>query len=182
MNGKKPATVRDQVESLVGRTRAALAKAMPQNAPPLLLKIAPDLAWEDLSDIAAVALSGTLDGLIVSNTTVARPDSLRSGNAKETGGLSGAPLFESSTAMLRRMYELTGGKLPIIGVGGIASGSEAYAKFRAGASLVQLYSAMVYQGPAMVTRIKHELLDLLTRDGFASLAEAVGVDHREAKG
>ena len=173
---------RDQLESLVGRTRAALAKAMPQNAPPLLLKIAPDLAWEDLSDIAAVALGGTLDGLIVSNTTVARPESLRSGNAKETGGLSGAPLFESSTAMLRRMYELTEGKLPIIGVGGIASGSEAYAKFRAGASLVQLYSAMVYQGPAMVTRIKHELLDLLTRDGFASLAEAVGVDHREAKG
>ena len=173
---------RDQLEALVGRTRAALTKAMPQNAPPLLLKIAPDLAWEDLSDIAAVALAGTLDGLIVSNTTVARPDSLRSGNAKETGGLSGAPLFESSTAMLRRMYELTEGKLPIIGVGGIGSGSEAYAKIRAGASLVQLYSAMVYQGPALVTRIKHEMLDLLTRDGFATIAEAVGVDHREAKG
>ena len=173
---------RDQLEALVGRTRTALTKAMPQNAPPLLLKIAPDLAWEDLSDIAAVALAGTLDGLIVSNTTVARPDSLRSGNAKETGGLSGAPLFESSTAMLRRMYELTGGKLPIIGVGGIGSGSEAYAKIRAGASLVQLYSAMVYQGPALITRIKREMLDLLSRDGFATIAEAVGVDHREAKG
>ncbi len=172
---------RDQLESLVGRTRAALTKAMPINAPPLLLKIAPDLAWEDLADIAAVALDGTLDGLIISNTTVARHESLRSVNAKETGGLSGAPLFEASTAVLRRMYELTHGKLPIIGVGGIASGSEAYVKIRAGASLVQLYSAMVYHGPGLVTRIKHELLDLLTRDGFTSIAQAVGVDHREAK-
>ncbi|RAU23948.1 dihydroorotate dehydrogenase (quinone) [Paramagnetospirillum kuznetsovii] len=172
---------RDQLESLVGRTRAALVKAMPSGAPPLLLKIAPDLAWEDLADIAAVALAGALDGLIISNTTVARPESLRSANAKETGGLSGAPLFEASTAVLRRMYELTQGKLPIIGVGGVASGSEAYVKIRAGASLVQLYSAMVYHGPGLVTRIKHELLDLLTRDGFASVAEAVGVDHREVK-
>ncbi|OAN50185.1 dihydroorotate dehydrogenase [Paramagnetospirillum marisnigri] len=172
---------RDQLESLVGRTRAALLKAMPSGAPPLLLKIAPDLAWEDLADIAAVALSGSLDGLIVSNTTVARPETLRSANAKETGGLSGAPLFEASTAVLRRMYELTQGKLPIIGVGGIASGSEAYAKIRAGASLVQLYSAMVYHGPGLVTRIKHDLLDLLSRDGFSTIAEAVGVDHRETK-
>ncbi|MDO8605818.1 MAG: quinone-dependent dihydroorotate dehydrogenase [Phaeospirillum sp.] len=173
---------RDQLEALVGRTHAALTKAMPTGAPPLLLKIAPDLAWEDLSDIAAVALAGGLDGLIVSNTTVARPETLRSGNAKETGGLSGAPLFESSTAMLRRVHELTHGKLPIIGVGGVASGSEAYVKIRAGASLIQLYSAMVYRGPALITRIKRELLDLLTRDGFSSIAEAVGVDQREAQG
>ena len=166
----------------MGRTRAALTKAMPDGAPPLLLKIAPDLAWEDLDDIAAVALAGGLDGLIVSNTTIARPESLRSKNAKETGGLSGAPLFESSTAMLRRVYELTQGKLPLVGVGGIASGSEAYAKIRAGASLVQLYSAMVYEGTALITRIKRELAELLARDGFASVAEAVGVDHREAKG
>ncbi|MBI3445038.1 MAG: quinone-dependent dihydroorotate dehydrogenase [Magnetospirillum sp.] len=171
---------RDQLESLVGRTRAALMAAMPSGAPPLLLKIAPDLAWEDLADIAAIALEGGLDGLIVSNTTIARPESLRSKNAGQTGGLSGAPLFESSTAMLRRVYELTRGRLPIIGVGGIASGSEAYAKIRAGASLVQLYSAMVYEGPALVTRIKHDLLDLLGRDGFATITDAVGADHRGA--
>jgi dihydroorotate dehydrogenase len=152
---------RDQLEGLVGRTRAALTKVMPSGAPPLLLKIAPDLAWEDLADIAAVALAGGLDGLIVSNTTIARPDTLRSANAKETGGLSGAPLFES-----------------IIGVGGIASGSEAYAKIRAGASLVQVYSAMVYEGPALITRIKREMADLLHRDGFSTIAEAVGADHR----
>ncbi len=94
--------------------------------------------------------------------------------------MSGAPLFESSTAMLRRVYELTRGKLPIIGVGGIASGSEAYAKIRAGASLVQLYSAMVYEGPALITRIKREMADLLARDGFANIAQAVGADHRGA--
>lgn len=172
---------RDQLESLVRRTRAALIRSMPKAAPPLLLKIAPDLAWEDLSDIAAVALAGDLDGLIVSNTTVARPDSLRSAHASETGGLSGAPLFASSTAMLRRMYELTHGKLPIIGVGGIASGSEAYAKIRAGASLVQLYSALIYGGPGLVTRIKREMLDLLARDGFASITEAVGADLRDSR-
>lgn len=169
---------KDQLETLVGRTRAALNAAMPKGAPPLLLKIAPDLGWEDLADIAAVALDGALDGLIVSNTTIARPETLRSANAHQTGGLSGAPLFETSTAMLRRVYELTRGKLPIVGVGGIASGSEAYAKIRAGASLVQLYSAMVYEGPGLVTRIKREMADLLARDGFGSIAEAVGADHR----
>jgi len=172
---------RDQLESLVRRTRAALIRSMPKAAPPLLLKIAPDLAWEDLSDIAAVALAGDLDGLIVSNTTVARPDSLRSPQASETGGLSGAPLFASSTAMVRRMYELTHGKLPIIGVGGIASGSEAYAKIRAGASLVQLYSALIYGGPGLVTQIKRDMVDLLTRDGFSSITEAVGADLRDSK-
>ncbi len=169
---------RDQLESLVGRTRAALSRAMPSGAPPLLLKIAPDLAWEDLADIAAVALDGGLDGLIVSNTTVARPESLRSAHARQSGGLSGAPLFEASTAMLRRVYELTRNKLPIIGVGGIASGSEAYAKIRAGASLIQLYSAMVYEGPALITRIKTEMADLLARDGFTSIGQAIGADHR----
>jgi dihydroorotate dehydrogenase len=171
---------RDQLEALVGRTRAALDAAVPDGKrPPLLLKIAPDLNDEDLADIAAVALAGGLDGLIVSNTTIARPDWLRSDHVKETGGLSGAPLFVPSTAVLSRMYTLTEGKLPIIGVGGIASGSEAYAKIRAGASLVQLYSALVYEGPGLITRINRELVALLKRDGFASVADAVGADHRK---
>ena len=146
--------------------------------PPLLLKIAPDLNDEDLSDIAAVALGGALDGLIVSNTTIARPDSLRSAHAKETGGLSGAPLLDAATAVLRRMYTLTEGRLPLVGVGGIASGADAYAKIKAGASLVQVYSALVYQGTGLVTRINRELIQLLKRDGFASVADAVGADHR----
>jgi len=170
---------RDQLEGLVGRTRAALDKATEgAKRPPLLLKIAPDLNDEDLSDIAAVALGGALDGLIVSNTTIARPDSLRSAHAKETGGLSGAPLLDAATAVLRRMYTLTEGRLPLVGVGGIASGADAYAKIKAGASLVQVYSALVYQGTGLVTRINRELIDLLKRDGFASIADAVGADHR----
>ncbi|MFD2234967.1 quinone-dependent dihydroorotate dehydrogenase [Phaeospirillum tilakii] len=169
---------RDQLEDLVRRTRDALTRAMPRNAPPLLLKIAPDLGWEDLADIAEVALAGGLDGLIVSNTTITRPASLRSAHASESGGLSGAPLFAASTAMLRRVAELTQGRLPLIGAGGVASGSEAYAKIRAGASLIQLYSALVFGGPALVTKIKRDLLDLLRRDGFATLAEAVGADLR----
>ena len=167
---------RDQLDALVGRVRAALdAQADP---PPLLLKIAPDLTDEDKADIAAIAVDGRLDGLIVSNTTVSRPPGLASPHRDQTGGLSGKPLFALSTAVLRQMYALTGGRIPLIGVGGIANGADAYAKIRAGASLVQLYSAMVYEGPGLVTRIKHELGTLLRADGFANVAEAVGADHR----
>ncbi len=170
---------RDQLEALVGRTRAALDKAVPSaKRPPLLLKIAPDLNNEDLSDIAAVALTGGLDGLIVSNTTIARPESLKSRFAQETGGLSGAPLFAPSTSVLGRMYVLTEGRLPLVGVGGIASAEQAYAKIRAGASLIQLYSAMIYEGPGLVSRVNRGLVGLLAKDGFASLADAVGADHR----
>ncbi len=174
---------RTQLEELVGRTRAALnaAISVPAARPPLLLKIAPDLAVGDLTDIAAVTLAGQLDGLIVSNTTIARPDTLRSPLAGETGGLSGAPLFDLSTEVLRRMYRLTRGKVPLIGVGGITSGLDAYVKIRAGASLVQIYSAMVYEGPALVGRIKHDLVTLLQRDGFSNITQAVGADQREVR-
>jgi dihydroorotate dehydrogenase len=133
---------------------------------------------EDKSDIAAVALESGIDGLIVSNTTIARPDGIPATMRSEAGGLSGAPLFEPSTSVLREIYALTGGKLPIVGVGGVATGEDAYAKIRAGASLVQLYSAMVYAGPAVVHRIRRELAELLRRDGFRMVAEAVGADHR----
>ncbi len=143
---------------------------------PILLKIAPDLDGNALDDIAAVAAAAHIDGLIVSNTTVARPAALKSRHAKETGGLSGAPLFEPSTRILREMARRT--TLPLIGVGGIASGADAYAKIRAGASLVQLYSALAYEGPGLVTRIKRELLACLARDGFATVRDAVGADLR----
>lgn len=169
---------REPLEELIGRTRAALDALA--TSPPLLLKIAPDLTEDDKRDIAEVALAGKLDGLIISNTTITRPASLISPNKRETGGLSGVPLFGPSTQMLRDMYALTEGKLPLIGVGGIASGADAYAKIRAGASLIQLYSALVYAGPGLVTRIKQELTGLLRRDGFTTLTEAVGADHRRA--
>jgi dihydroorotate dehydrogenase len=146
--------------------------------PPLLLKVAPDLAEREVEDLAEVAVDARLDGLIVSNTTILRPASLVSANAPEPGGLSGRPLFEPSTRLLGEFYRLTRGKVPLIGVGGIASGADAYAKIRAGASLVQLYTALIYHGPALVGRIKRDLAALLRRDGFASVGDAVGSGNR----
>jgi dihydroorotate dehydrogenase len=157
--------------------RALLAaRAATGTAPPLLLKIAPDLTPEARADIAAVALATGIDGMIVSNTTIARPRGLKSPRADEAGGLSGRPLFAQSTAVLADMYRLTQGKLPLIGVGGVASAADAYAKLRAGASLVQLYTALVFAGPALLHSIKTGLTELLRRDGFASVADAVGAD------
>lgn len=170
LQGKAP------LAALIARTRAARDKLAQR--PPLVLKIAPDLTLADQSDIAAVALEQGLDGLMVSNTTIERPASLDARLAAETGGLSGAPLMAPSTALLGRMFLLTGGKLPLIGVGGVATARDAYAKIRAGASLVQLYSAMVYEGPGLAARIVAELPDLLAADGFAAVSEAVGADHR----
>ncbi|MSP51050.1 MAG: quinone-dependent dihydroorotate dehydrogenase [Alphaproteobacteria bacterium] len=143
---------------------------------PILAKIAPDLDPDERAAIAAVALEKKLDGLIVGNTTVAARKGLKSAARDEAGGLSGAPLFAPSLAVLRDMYRLTAGRIPLIGVGGIASAADAYAKIRAGASLVQLYTALVFEGPGLVRRIKRELADLLVRDGLASVADAVGRD------
>jgi dihydroorotate dehydrogenase len=163
---------RAELEDLVGKLQGARAKlARPV---PLLVKIAPDLDDTALADIAAIALAAKLDGLIVSNTTIERPWSLQSKAARETGGLSGAPLRPIATKILKRMRELTEGKLTLIGVGGISSGADAYERIRAGASLLQLYTALIYEGPALVTRIKRELVQLLVRDGFSSIAQAVG--------
>jgi dihydroorotate dehydrogenase len=162
----------------IARLQLARATATPRRPPPLLLKIAPDLEPQARNEIAEVALFSGLDGLIVSNSTVARPASLRSAHAHETGGLTGKPLLAPSTALLSEMYRLTGGRLPMVGVGGIASGEDAYAKIRAGASVVQLYTALIYEGPGLVTRIKADLVDLLKRDGFAAIGQAVGVGLR----
>jgi dihydroorotate dehydrogenase len=163
---------RDELEQLLGKLATARAKLA--NSVPLVVKIAPDLDDAALGDIAAIALAAKIDGLIVSNTTISRPASLKSGNARETGGLSGAPLFELSTEVLRKVHRLTEGRLTLIGVGGIGSGADAYAKIKAGATLVQLYTALTYEGPGLVARIKRELLQLLERDGFASIADAIG--------
>jgi dihydroorotate dehydrogenase len=141
---------------------------------PLLLKIAPDLDATALDDIAEVVRLSGIEGLIVSNTTIARPASLGSPQAQQSGGLSGAPLFEPSTEILRAMRQRLGTSVALVGVGGVASGADAYAKIRAGASLVQLYTAMVYEGPGLVGRIKRELSALLARDGFAHAGDAVG--------
>jgi dihydroorotate dehydrogenase len=163
---------REELSGIVTRVRAAL----PDPAPPLLVKLAPDLTAEDKRDIAAVALDAPVDGLIVGNTTTARPAGLKSRHATEAGGLSGRPLMAPSTALLAEFRTLTAGKLPLIGVGGVASAADAYAKIRAGAALVELYTALVFEGPGLVPAITSGVGDLLRRDGFASVADAVGAD------
>ncbi|MBT3305128.1 MAG: dihydroorotate dehydrogenase (quinone), partial [Alphaproteobacteria bacterium] len=169
---------RDELSELLDAVLAARAEATPENPPALLLKVAPDLTGDDIRDIAAVALEKKLDGLIATNTTVDRPPGLLGRHCDEAGGLSGAPLFAPSTKVLSEFYALTEGRLPIIGVGGVSTGAEAYAKIRAGASLVQLYTALVYEGPGVVRRINRDLAGLLARDGFANVADVVGADHR----
>ena len=139
---------------------------------PLLLKIAPDLDASAMDEIADVVRASGIEGLIVSNTTIARPP-LQSRHAKEAGGLSVKPLFAASTTVLKEMRQRLGHAVTLVGVGGVASGADAYAKIRAGASLVQLYSALAFQGPGLVTRIKRDLLACLARDGFANVTEAV---------
>ncbi|XP_064375959.1 dihydroorotate dehydrogenase (quinone), mitochondrial isoform X2 [Dromaius novaehollandiae] len=146
--------------------------------PAVLVKIAPDLTVQDKQDIASVVCEVGVDGLIVSNTTVSRPSGLRSRRREEPGGLSGPPLRELSTQAVRDMYALTRGRVPIIGVGGVSSGRDALEKIRAGASLVQMYTALVYRGPPAVGAVKQELEQLLREQGFKSVAEAVGADHR----
>ena len=141
---------------------------------PLLLKIAPDIDYRQQEDIAEALLLYAIDGLIISNTTISRPASLISKNRNESGGLSGKPLFQLSTMVLAEMYKLTGGKIPIIGVGGISSAEDAYTKIRAGACLVQLYSALIYQGFSLVRDINNQLPQLLRRDGFTHISEAIG--------
>ena len=166
------------LRELLGRVQAARTAVAPGRPPPLLLKIAPDLTPVDRRDVAQVALAAGIDGLIIGNTTTGRPAGLRSRHAQESGGLSGRPLFALSTDLLRDIYRLTDGRLPLIGVGGVASGADAYAKIRAGASLVQLYTALIYHGPGLVGRIKRDLAACLRADGFATVAAAVGADHR----
>lgn len=158
--------------------RALLAGVMEARAGlprpiPVFLKIAPDLAPDDLARIAEVALATGLSGIIATNTTLSR-EGLKSASRDQQGGLSGAPLFEKSTRVLARLSQLTDGRLPLIGVGGISTPEQAYEKIRAGASAVQLYTAMVYEGLSLIPRIALGLDTLLARDGFDSLAQAIG--------
>jgi dihydroorotate dehydrogenase len=142
---------------------------------PVFLKVAPDLEPADIDDIAKAVIEHRIDALIVSNTTISRP-ALKSRYAGETGGLSGAPLRDLAQQRLIDFRKATGGAMPLIGVGGIATAEDAYARIRAGASLVQLYSALVYEGPMLAKRINKGLLALLDRDGFGHISEAVGID------
>lgn len=167
-----PAALSELLERVMA-ARQDLARPIP-----VFLKIAPDLEDEALAQIAEVALAAGIAGIIATNTTIAR-GGLRSAHAAQTGGLSGAPLFERSTRVVARLSQLTDGKLPLIGVGGISSASDAYAKIRAGASAVQLYTALVYHGLSLVPGIAKGLDALLARDGFARVADAVGTGRND---
>ena len=158
--------------------RDTLERTIPETRPPLLVKVAPDLTDADITDIAAVAMTGAVDGLIATNTTITRPETLRNPLRNEAGGLSGKPLKDLATRVVADFHAATEGRVPIVGVGGVASGADAYAKIRAGASLVQIYSGMVFEGPSLAGRICRSLAGLLKRDGFEHVADAVGADHK----
>ena len=174
--GLRDLQMRGRLESLLA---AALgARADVSAPPPLLVKIAPDLTRDDVDAIVAAAVASGAEGLIVGNTTVGGRDGLRSSHRGEAGGLSGRPLFARSTEVLGWAYQVARGRLSLVGTGGVASGADAYAKIRAGAALVELYTALVYRGPAVVGRIHAELDALLAQDGFDSAAAAVGANWR----
>lgn len=165
----------DALDDLLGRvseTRSNLAGDAP--SPPIFLKVAPDLNSAQVEQITEQARTYGMSGIIVSNTTIARPESLKSSERTETGGLSGTPLFKLSTHILSEFYMASEARIPLIGVGGIASGQDAYIKIRAGANAVQLYSAMVYEGPTLAATICADLSARLKADGFETIAEAVG--------
>ncbi len=169
---------RQALDTLLGAVMAARNArhaGMGADGPPVFLKVAPDLEPADVADIAESCLAHRVDGLILSNTTIARPP-LASAHAGESGGLSGAPLHDRALQRLRDFRRVLGPAIPLVGVGGIANAEQAYLRIRAGASLVQLYSAMVYEGPMLARRINAGLKVLLARDGFTNVAQAVGVD------
>ena len=175
--GLRDLQARARLEELVDRVLEARARAARQ--PPILVKLAPDLDDAGLAEAAEVLLAGGVDGAILGNTTVGMRKGLWSPLGREAGGLSGRPLFGLATARLARLYRLTGGRLPLVGVGGIESAETAYAKIRAGASLVQLYTALAFEGPGLVARINHGLAHRLKRDGFDRVQDAVGLDAAE---
>lgn len=183
--GLRALQAKDPLTDLLRRVIAARDKVVADGVdrPPLLAKVGPDLTSEDMRDVVEAAMETGVDGLIIGNTTIERPEGLVSRYRDEAGGLSGRPLAQLSTDCLAQIYALSGGKIPLIGCGGIASGQDAYNKIRAGASLVQLYSSLVFQGLEVASAVKRELATLLRRDGFASVSEAVGADHpRSSKG
>jgi dihydroorotate dehydrogenase len=166
------------------RLRAILAavREKVERHPPLLVKVAPDLSDDGLASVVETCVAGGVAGLIVSNTTISRPPGLRSRQVSQPGGLSGAPLFRLSTAVLARAYLLAQGRLTLIGVGGVSSGAQALAKIQAGAHLVQLYTGFAYGGPALIPRIKRELAAKLREGGFVHVEDAVGVAAEQMAG
>ena len=183
-SGLRSLQERDQMKNLVKeviKARDNLTKSHELKRTPVLIKIAPDLSHEDKSDIAQVIMKSDfkIDGLIVSNTTITRPTTLQNSCKSENGGLSGAPLKDLSTQTIFEMYKLTEGRIPIIGVGGVSNGQDAYDKIAAGASLVQLYTSLIYIGPPVAAKITNELEHILKENGFSNIKKAVGSAHSQ---
>ncbi|HEY8418798.1 MAG TPA: quinone-dependent dihydroorotate dehydrogenase [Limnochordales bacterium] len=175
LRGLQAAPVLDELLAALEDARARLAQRLGSRPCPLLVKVAPDLTVAELEDILAVCLRRDVAGIIATNTTVARPG-VTGPNAKQPGGLSGKPLFPLSNRVVAAIYRRSGGRLPIIGVGGIMSAEDAYAKIKAGASLIQVYTGFVYGGPGFPARLLADLKRLVARDGFRHVREAVGVE------
>ncbi len=170
---------REPLLELLGVIKEERKKACGNHPPPILVKLAPDLDSAAQEELAQALLEAQIEGIILTNTTLDRPDYLPKDFAAQKGGLSGKPVRDKSTSAIRNFYRLTKGEIPIIGAGGISSGKDAYEKIKAGASLVQLYSSLVFQGPDVIRYVKLELADLLKNDGYATLSEAVGEDTKK---
>lgn len=165
---------REPLLELLDAVKEARAQSCRNSPPPLLVKLAPDLDDEQMEELAQTTMDAQIDGLILSNTTLDRPECLFENFRSQPGGLSGRPLTQKSTDVIRKFYKLTDGKMPIVGVGGISSAQDAYAKIKAGASLVQLYSGLIYQGPAVAAKINEGLITLLKADGYSNISDAIG--------
>ncbi len=172
--GLRDLQLRGKIEVLVKSLQKKQKELTNRADLPIFIKISPDISEEQLRDIALMSLANNVSGLVISNTTIKRKNNLASPNKNEIGGLSGKPLFLQSTLILKKMYSLTNGQVPLIGVGGVSNGKECYEKIKAGANLIQLYTALIYQGPNVVNRIKNELIDLMKTDGFNNIREIVG--------
>lgn len=165
---------RENLLPLIKKVKAARDNLDSENTPPLLVKLAPDLKKEEQEEIAKTLVGAGIDGIILSNTTLERPEFLPENFRSEMGGLSGKPLTNKSTDIIRNFYKLTKGKIPIIGVGGISNAQDAYDKICAGASLIQIYSGLIFKGPDLIHDINKGLLELIENDGFKNLNEAIG--------
>ena len=172
-----PAALDELLERVMQARRQLVDLGKPEI--PIAVKIAPDVAIEDLPAICERLEAHQVDAIAVSNTTLARPTSIDKLFHKEPGGLSGRPLFERSTIMLAKVYQLTGGRVPLIGIGGIESGETALQKIEAGATLIQLYSALVYEGPSLIERIKDQLVAAVDAAGVTSIQDLTGRNAEE---
>ncbi len=172
--GLRELQLRGNIEKLIKSIVLKRDEIKSVNKKPIFIKISPDLNEDQLRDIALFSLANNIDGLILTNTTVQRPEYLKSNNKLKKGGLSGKPLLKTSNNILRKMYNLTNGQIVLIGVGGITNATDCYEKIKSGASLVQLYTALTFSGPLLISKIKNELIDLIKTDGYKNISEVIG--------